>query len=584
MSTERIERVDGIPVILYWLMKMRVQEIVDAVWHPHTNWKGLSYGQLAVLFLTYVLHRRTHRLSAMEDWVEKHRTVLVETTGWSIGPKDATDDRLGILLEALGEDEEKGADFQQQLGQHLIRAYELPTDVARYDTSTFSVHHAPPEGDKEEQDQGLLRFGHSKDRRPDLVQFKQGLGTLDPAGVPILTATLSGNQADDPLYVPAWREMAQTIGHQDFLYVTDCKGGALLTRATIDHEGGKYLVPLPQTGDIPDELYKLVSKPPVNPMPIYLDDVLDEQGEPREVGQGFVIEKEMMAQLEDGTTHTWTEQWLVTQSTAHATRQQKSLQSRLDKVEEELCRMTVKKEESAADFQSRAKRVLQKRKVADLITLQVEETITTKEQYIGRGRPGPNRPYQMGEERKVHLHFQRNEAAVEQASTMAGWRIYVTNTTSAQLSLNQTTDYYRDQWLVERGYHRFKKGSLPALPLFVRLPARIKGLMLLLMVALQSLTLLEFVVRRELAERQETVAGLVPGNPKMETARPTAERILAQFTHLHLLVEETETQVKSCLIETLTPLHCRLLALLQVPETIYDLTFNRPKSIFCGST
>jgi len=584
VSTERIEQVDSIPVILYWLMKMRVAEMIDAVWHPHNNWQGLSYGQLAVLFLTYVLHMRTHHLSAMEDWVTKHRTVLEAGTGWTIGPKEATDDRLGLLLGALGADEDRSSRFQQHMGQHLLQAYALPTTVARYDTSTFSVHHAPPPGEEAASAPGLLRFGHSKDRRPDLVQFKQGLGTLDPAGVPLLTATLAGHQADDPLYVPAWREMAQTIGHRDFLFVTDCKGAALLTRATIDHEGGTYLLPLPMTGEVPAGLYAAVANPPVKPTPIQLDDVPDEHGNPRTVGQGFIVEQEMTAQLTDGCTHTWTERRLVTQSTAQATRQRQTLQARLHKAEEKLRRLRIKKEEDLPAFQARAERVLHQHTVTGWLTVAVEETLTEKKRYLGRGRPGPQRPYQMVTERQVRLHVQRNEAAIAKALTLAGWRIYVTNTTTAQLPLNQAIDYYRDQWLAERGYHRFKKGSLPALPLFIRLPTRIKGLMLLLTVALQALTLLEFVARRELAERQETVAGLVPGNPRMETTRPTAERILAQFNHLHLLIEETEPQVKGHLVETLTPLQRRLLALLNVPETVYDLAFHCPQLKFYNST
>jgi transposase len=47
------------------------------------------------------------------------------------------------------------------------------------------------------------------------------------------------------------------------------------------------------------------------------------------------------------------------------------------------------------------------------------------------------------------------------------------------MTLNQSTQYYRDEWLVERGFHRFKKGYIPALPL----SERIKGL--LLTIALQ---------------------------------------------------------------------------------------------------
>lgn len=91
--------------------------------------------------------------------------------------------------------------------------------MARYDTTSFSVHHAAPE---EGQEKGLLGFGHSKDHRADLVQFKQGLGSLDPTSVPLLTNTVAGSMADGPLYLPAWQEMVKTIGHAHFLYVADC--------------------------------------------------------------------------------------------------------------------------------------------------------------------------------------------------------------------------------------------------------------------------------------------------------------------------------------------------------------------------
>lgn len=72
----------------------------------------------------------------------------------------------------------------------------------------------------------------------------------------------------------------------------------------------------------------------------------------------------------------------------------------------------------------------------------------------------------------------------------------MTNVPATQMSLTQASVYYRDQWLNERSYQRFKRGSLPVLPLFLRIPARIKGLMMLRLVALQALTLLEFVAQR----------------------------------------------------------------------------------------
>ena len=101
--------------------------------------------------------------------------------------------------------------------------------------------------------------------------------------------------------------------------------------------------------------------------------------------------------------------------------------------------------------------------------------------------------------------------------------------------------------------------------------------MLLLTVALQAITLLEYVIRRALAKQGETLAGLVPGNPKMKIARPTAERILSQFDNLHLLVKEISVKVFGFLVEEPSPLQCRILKLLGLSPKIYDLTFTQPK-------
>jgi len=100
----------------------------------------------------------------------------------------------------------------------------------------------------------------------------------------------------------------------------------------------------------------------------------------------------------------------------------------------------------------------------------VTESIDHKKQYKGKGRPGPKRPYEIIQARTLNLVFKRNEPAIEQCLSLAGWRIYVTNTPENKLSLNQSTRYYRNEWLVERGFHRFKKGKIPALPLFLRIP------------------------------------------------------------------------------------------------------------------
>ncbi len=117
-----------------------------------------------------------HRLCAVEDWVKQHHQTLSRATGWSIGLKDASDDRLASLLEVIGAGVESREQMEEQLGQRMIRVYELPTEVARCDTSSFSVYH---QIDEENEAKSLLRFGHSKNHRPDLRQYRQLLGTID---------------------------------------------------------------------------------------------------------------------------------------------------------------------------------------------------------------------------------------------------------------------------------------------------------------------------------------------------------------------------------------------------------------------
>ncbi len=368
---QRIERVDEIPLLLHWLDQMGVQEKIDSLWKPHGNWEGLSYGQLAKLFLTYVLHALNHRLYQMEPWLAAHQTMIEEITGWQVTSKEATDDRLATLIQALGGDDSIRIEFQQGMGQHLIQAYALPTDVARYDTTSFSVNHAR----SEQGPDGLLRFGHSKDHRPDLLQFKQGLGTLDPAGIPLYSDTLSGNTADDICYVPAWRELAKTIGHGNFLYVADCKAAALSTRATIDQEEGRYLFPLPMTGEVPEKLRRLVMEPPDEPRPIHIPKLDKGKETVKEIGKGFAILETLTFQPEAGDVHNWIEQWFIVQSHTYANTQKKTCLSRIEKAEAELQRLKPKKEETAEQFRQRADKIVKNRKCEGLITLEVQETL-----------------------------------------------------------------------------------------------------------------------------------------------------------------------------------------------------------------
>lgn len=105
-------------------------------------------------------------------------------------------------------------------------------------------------------------------------------------------------------------------------------------------------------------------------------------------------------------------------------------------------------------------------------------------------------------------------------------------------------------------------------PLFLKDDNRIRGLLLLLGIALRVLTLTEFVARRSLAATGERLKGLYAGNPQRATDQPTAERLLKAFDDLTLYRHQTATQVWYQVTE-LNPLQHRILQLLGVPQSVY---------------
>src|SRR5207247_691278 len=107
--------------------------------------------------------------------------------------------------------------------------------------------HRKVSGEHEVTEEGLGQFGHSKDdsTRP---QIKVMLGSLDPLGMPLATDVLSGERADDGLYIPIMERIRTGLQTTGLLFVGDCKMSALATRAYLARHQDLYLSPLPLTG------------------------------------------------------------------------------------------------------------------------------------------------------------------------------------------------------------------------------------------------------------------------------------------------------------------------------------------------
>ena len=213
--------------------------------------------------------------------------------------------------------------------------------------------------------------------------------------------------------------------------------------------------------------------------------------------------------------------------------------------------------------------ILHKYEVEGLLTYTFERQETRQTKLVGRGRTGPHRP----QREVVTVRYQmcavhRQEEAIAAHSETLGWRAYVTNAPAAHRTLAQAVLAYRDEWLIERGFHRLKGAPLSLDPLFVKRDDQVTGLIHLLTIAVRMLTLIEFVVRRQLKQNQELLTGLIPNNPNKGIDNPTTERLLKAFDNISLTVVHLPDQVIRH-VTPLTALQLRILALLGLSYTVY---------------
>ncbi|HID16056.1 MAG TPA: hypothetical protein EYP16_04560 [Candidatus Atribacteria bacterium] len=236
----KTERIDDIPLLIGVMVLVGYQKIIDRHISSHGNQRNLSWGWTAVIWLAYILSEGDHRKVALREYVSGMKNALEQVTGKEIDELDFTDDRLAILLKHFS-NRKWWIKIENDLSENSIEVYELPKKIVRCDATTASGYHKVIEG-------GIFQFGNSKDD-PNRPQIKIMTGSLDPLGMPLAADVVSGENADDRLYVPVINRINSVLKKSGVLYVGDCKLSSFDNRLHIKRCKGHYLCPLPNTGD-----------------------------------------------------------------------------------------------------------------------------------------------------------------------------------------------------------------------------------------------------------------------------------------------------------------------------------------------
>jgi transposase len=233
------ELVDDVALLIGQMVKMGLPEVLDRHIPRHGTQRGLSWGWTAVMWLAYIVTEGDHRNVSVETYLQGMHHTLSRLTAQSIAPLDCSDDRLSHLLKHVSKPAYWHA-IERDLNELSITVYDLSQDVIRCDATTVSGDHAVTE-------EGLVQFGHSKDD-PTRPQIKVMMGSLDPLGMPLATDVVSGERADDGLYIPLMERIRTGLQTAGLLFVGDGTMSALETRAYLARHQDLYWSPLPMTG------------------------------------------------------------------------------------------------------------------------------------------------------------------------------------------------------------------------------------------------------------------------------------------------------------------------------------------------
>src|SRR5713101_7687500 len=367
------------------------------------------------------------------------------------------------------------------------------------------------------------------------------IGSLDPLGMPLATDVLSGERADDGLYLPIIERIRTGLQTTGLVFVGDCKMSALDTRAYLARHQDWYLSPLPLTGATAEAMDAWITVGVTKGEAGELTQIwrTNDRGYEVLAAEGYEFERNCRA---PGSVKEWSERVLVVRSPIHATQQAAGLEKRLSHAETQLTALTPPRGRGKRQITDEATlveaiaRVLIAYRVDGLLSVVWEKQVEQTTQYVGRGRGSVHREKRVIQKTRYHItHIARQADTIAALRQRLGWKAFVTNAAPKRLSLQEAVLCYRNEYRVERIFNRLKS-RVHIAPLFVKLNEQIEGLTYLLTLGVRVLTVMEFELRRSLEKDQAKLPGLHPENKTKMTDKPTAERTLKAFSGVSLTI------------------------------------------------
>jgi transposase len=521
-----VEKLLGVlPVVAGFCSRLKIRDIVDGVC-PVRDVAELTHGQVIEALVA-------NRLTCPSPLVH----VLSWAREWAVGevlgvePELLNDDRIGRALDAIAPHLDRIAG---SVGVAAIEAFGIDVTRMHWDMTSISVH-----GVYEQNEEGFAapKFGHPKDRRPDLKQVQAGIAVSGDGAVPVFHRAFDGGAGEVGQVIPVMRALQELATERRLLIIGDSKLISYANLAAMDGEGVTFVAPASKTYVPASELAGLSLRDAVKVDYVAQRDQAKDQDKR---GTWHVLEDAVTLTGPLKRDRVLELRRVFVHSSARASAAANARTLKLAKATDDLRRL---------------ERGLGSRHYPTEAKVNARLTVITKDRRIGaylRTETGTD-----PDTGKPTLTWRFDSDSIDAEAATDGWYALLTNLDPDQANAAQVLTLYKGQEAVERRYSAFK-GPLAVAALFLKNNRRIAALVTVICLALLVFCLIERQVRQSLAEQGETkVQGLYAGRP----AIPTGRLILGALSTMKIIPGAGHSPP---LIPQPTPLQLRLLDLLGI--------------------
>lgn len=499
-----VVNMSNVPVVYQLCRMARIMENVNNTVTWRSDNSKVSPGFLIESLVISTLSNRKPLWKMHEFWSQEDVDFFYPTLG--ICTEWLNDDAYARALDKLGE--VNMMELVSKISLEMLRLHGLEIKSVHLDTTSKSVqgrYATETDGDFD------ITYGYSKDKRPDLLQFKAG-AAVQQQGLIVMGELLAGNRTDNswnPEAIKGMRTFFEGNGYKGITFVGDSA-----TVASYDNlkelKGIRFISRIPETFGITGIL-KAKS---------FEDDDFEDVG--------ILASKENSAHYKvkgyteelDGTAY----RFVVVHSTALQALKEATMNRNIEKARITLVKKAEKLRKQSFACEPDAQAVLEDfRKTVEHegFMCKTEVQALRKASYGKRGRPKGSDPAEIQESFHACCEvLEANQDVLDKVLQKESVFVLISSITDGSFSDKALLEEYKHQNSIEEAF-RFLKSPVYLGQVLLNRKERVEALGYVFILVLMIACYLQYRVRKSLKDNNEFV--LDPGNKK--NTRPSVKRI-----------------------------------------------------------